>query len=312
MRKIVWFMIVALVATAGCSKSENGPGATGEVVAKVGDKEITATQVERFMESMPPQVMSRYDAERIRREIVDGFVNVELFAQEARRRGIDKRDDVKLKLELLMDQALAREVEQDLKKGITVPQDDLKKYYEENRDRYAAHTRYRVRRITVPTLDEAKAVLARINKGEDFSGIARQVSKDEYASRGGSMGIVRSTRMPDDLKQALGALKEGEVSKPIKTDKGYVIVRVDRATEIPERPFDQVRDSIERNLMRDKMNKAVAALKDELKKKTKVEINEAYFAKYRQEKKTSPQPAGAPDFRDGPPPAMEPEEGMGD
>lgn len=315
MKRIACLIVVAFVVTAACSKSgtESASGKGGDVVVKVGDKTITAKQIDKFLEAMPPQMRSRYTPDRIRQDIIDGFVSMELLAQEARRRGIDKREDVKLRMELMQDQILAREVEQELKKSIKVDEAELRQYYEQNRERYEAQKRYRARRITVPTEKLAKEVLARIKKGEDFSEIAKQVSTDEFAPRGGYMGILKTSNAPADIRQMLESLKEGEVSRPLKTETGYVIFRMDRITDVPERPFEQVKSSIERNLMREKLAKAVADLKEELKKKTKVEINEAFLSKYGKQEGAAPQ---VPDIKVEPPegPGAGPDapDGMGD
>lgn len=268
----------------GCSKSGTevpGIGGDKDVVARVGDKVIYGKQVEQFIKNLPPQVSGRYGSERIRREIVDGFVSMEMLASEARRRGIDKREDMKLRLEMLVDQALAREVEEELKKGITVEETEIRKYYDEHKDRYGSNTRVHARQITVPSEKDAKAVLEKFRKGEDFAELAKKYSKDEYAQKGGNLGIVREGKLAPDLEKVVFALKEGQVSPVVKTDLGYVIVLVDKVAQSPERPYDQVKKSIERVLMREKLNKAVGDLKADIRKKTKVEINEEYFAKHK-------------------------------
>ncbi len=117
LKKYAFLVLAVSVLVVGCPGSgskESGIGDDGDVVAKVGEKAIYEKQVEQFLGNLPPQVSSRYGSERIRREIVDGFVSMEMLAGEARRRGIDKREDVKLRLEMLIDQTLAREIEEEL------------------------------------------------------------------------------------------------------------------------------------------------------------------------------------------------------
>ncbi len=77
MKKFAFMVLAAFVLVVGCSESGTKVPGTGDekgVVAKVGDKAIYDKQVEKFLENLPPQVSSRYGPERIRREIVDGFV----------------------------------------------------------------------------------------------------------------------------------------------------------------------------------------------------------------------------------------------
>jgi peptidyl-prolyl cis-trans isomerase C len=296
LKRIALLMLLGTMLAYGCSGNGNGQAKVDEkdVVARVGDKVITATQVDQFLKNLPPQVSGRYGPDRIRREIVDGFVSMELIANEARRRGIDKREDMKLKIEMLVDQALARELEQELRKDIKVDEAELKKYYEQNKDKYTAHTRMRASRITVPTEEQAKAVLARIKKGEDFSELAKKFSKDENALRGGSMGTVRQGKLPPELDKVLAGLKEGQVSQPVKTQQGYVILRVDKITEYPQRSYEEMKPRIERMVMREKISKVMNQIKEEAKKKTRVEINEGYFVKIGKPSGPGPEARPAP------------------
>lgn len=277
-------VLAAVFMMVGCSESGTKAPAVGsdaDVVARVGDKVISDSQVEQFLGNLPPQVSGRYGSDRIRREIVDGFISMELLAWEARRRGIDKRDDVKIKLDMLVDQALAREIEDELRKGISVEESEIKAYYEENKDRYGGSRRIHARMITVPTEGEMKSVLEKFRKGEDFAVLARQYSKDEHAAKGGSLGMVKPGKLPPELDQVVFSLNEGDVSTPVKTGQGYVVVQADKVVQSPEKPYDQVKKSIERVIMREKLNKAVGDMKDEIRKKTTVEINEDYFARHR-------------------------------
>jgi hypothetical protein len=68
-------------------------------------------------------------------------------------------------------------------------------------------------------------------------------------------------------------------------------------TTSKEKPFEQVKKSIERIVMREKLNKAVAELKDDIRKKAKVEIKQEYFAKFEKMKKDAP----PMDLQEGPP-----------
>ncbi len=283
LKKCASCLLAVFILMVGCSESGvsvPGTGGGKDVVAKVGDKAIYDKQVEQFLGNLPPQVSSRYGPERIRREIVDGFVSMEMLAWEARRRGIDKREDVKLRLEMLADQTLAREIEEELKKGITVDDAEIKKYYDEHKERYGSNPRIHAKQITVPTEEEAKTVLAKIKKGEDFAALAQKYSKDEYAEKGGNIGVVRPGKLPPELDKVVFSLKEGEVGPVVKTEQGYVIIQADKVSKSAEKPYEQVKKSIERVIMREKLNKAVGDLKAEIRKKAKVEVNEEYFAKY--------------------------------
>jgi peptidyl-prolyl cis-trans isomerase C len=295
LKKFGSLFLVVLFMMVGCSGSDKGAGASGkdgDMVARVGDRIISGKQIDKFLENLPPQVSSRYGAARIRREIADGFVNMEMMAWEARKRGIDKREDVKLKMDLIVDQSLARELEEDLRKGITVSDSDTKKYYDEHQDRYGARTNVFARQIMLASEPEAKSVADKLKKGGNFGDLAKQFSKDqETASRGGEIGLVTPGKLDPALEKAVFSLKEGETSPIVKTAKGFYLLKADRVASSKEKPYDEVKKSIENLIVREKVKKAVSDLKEEVRKKAKVEVNEKYFAQF---KDATPEPNPLP------------------
>jgi peptidyl-prolyl cis-trans isomerase C len=312
LKKFIPLAFIVFFLISGCSKSDDGKGFLSNLgfkgskndshmVARVGDDVITDRQIEQFIGQLPPQVSAHYSPREIRKEIAEGFLNMKILAWEAKRRGIDKREDVQLKIATLQEQALAREVEEELKKNIKVDESEIKKYYDEHKDRYSPSPRIHARQITVASETDAKTVLAKLGKGADFAQTAQQLSKDANASKGGDMGWMVQGSMDPALEKVAWGLKEGQLSPVIKTQQGFSIIKVENIIPGRDRPYDQVKSSIERMVMRDKLNKAVEDLKTDIKRKAKVEVNQKYFAQF---KETVPQamPGMAP-MTPGPKPA---------
>jgi len=81
--------------------------------------------------------------------------------------------------------------------------------------------------ILVNTEEEAKAVLARLNAGEDWSKVAADVSIDtSNKDNGGDLGWFGHGAMVAEFEDAAFAMKVGEISQPVKTRFGYHIIRV--------------------------------------------------------------------------------------
>jgi peptidyl-prolyl cis-trans isomerase SurA len=72
-------------------------------------------------------------------------------------------------------------------------------------------------------LEQARA---RIEKGEDFAEVAKTLSEDSSASKGGDLGWVAPGDTVPEFERAMNALKEGEVSQPIRTPFGWHLVQV--------------------------------------------------------------------------------------
>jgi len=79
--------------------------------------------------------------------------------------------------------------------------------------------------ILVKTEKEAQAVMVRLEKGEKFANIAREVSLCPSGKRGGDLGAFGTGRMVREFEEAAFALQKGQISPIVKTEFGYHIVR---------------------------------------------------------------------------------------
>jgi foldase protein PrsA len=79
--------------------------------------------------------------------------------------------------------------------------------------------------ILVKTLTEAQAIKARIDKGESFSEIAKQVSLCPSGKKGGELGTFGRGQMVKPFETAAFQLEKGQVSDPVKTEFGYHLIK---------------------------------------------------------------------------------------
>jgi parvulin-like peptidyl-prolyl isomerase len=79
--------------------------------------------------------------------------------------------------------------------------------------------------ILVKTDKEAQTALTRLNNGEKFSNVAKEISLCPSAKRGGDLGTFTRGKMVKEFEQAAFALQKGEISPIVKTKFGYHIVR---------------------------------------------------------------------------------------
>src|SRR5690349_8420754 len=80
--------------------------------------------------------------------------------------------------------------------------------------------------IVVDSSSKAQQVLQRLNKGEDFAGIAKTESIDPSASQGGYLGLVDPATMRPELREALKGLRPGQMTSVIAVPSGYVILKL--------------------------------------------------------------------------------------
>jgi parvulin-like peptidyl-prolyl isomerase len=98
------------------------------------------------------------------------------------------------------------------------------------------------RHILVKDEAAAKAVEARLAKGEDFAAVAKEVSTDTgSAQKGGDLGwfpkqadaLPGQTTMVAEFEAAAFSLKVGEISQPVKSQFGYHIIQVLARAQVP-------------------------------------------------------------------------------
>ncbi len=81
------------------------------------------------------------------------------------------------------------------------------------------------RHILVPTEEEANKVIERLNAGEDFAAIAKELSQDSSNSgNGGDLGWFTRDTMVTPFAHAAFSLKVGEISKPVQTTFGWHVI----------------------------------------------------------------------------------------
>ena len=146
-----------------------------------------------------------------------------------------------------------------LKKGIAVPEDDLRKYYAENLSRYTATEERRVRHILINAAKDAapdvkqkakaraEALLAEVRKTPaSFAEVAKKNSEDPgSAANGGDLDFFGRGAMVKPFEDAAFAMKPGETSNLIETDFGYHVLRLEAVRGGDKKPFEAVRATIE-------------------------------------------------------------------
>ncbi len=84
----------------------------------------------------------------------------------------------------------------------------------------------RASHILVPTLDKAEFLLKEIEKGKSFEELAKKYSSCPSGQDGGDLGFFGKGQMVKEFEDAAFSLKVGEVSKPVKTQFGYHLIKL--------------------------------------------------------------------------------------
>lgn len=120
--------------------------------------------------------------------------------------------------------------------------------------------------------EEAKDLLERLKKGEDFEALAKEKSIGPSAKDGGDLGFFKRGDMVSEFENVAFNLKIGELSDIVKTDYGYHIIKVVSKEALSPDQVAAVKLNIKNKISQDKMEKAYFAWVDKLKKEAVIEI----------------------------------------
>jgi len=231
--------------------------AQNEVVATVNGRNITKKQFEEYH----LQNLKFVGQRKITKEVtLQDLINRELGIQKAKKTGLDKDPAVVAKQEdILFHAQISKDLENEFKK-IVVSDDDVKNYYEDNKEYRTAHILYRLR--AEPTPEEVKAAFAQnmaiyeqLQKTpEDFTKLANKYSQSSAAPVGGDLGFQPPTRLAPEYFEAIKGKKVGFIAKPVRSQMGYHIIKV-----LGVKSYDQIDKNLYKKIIYDKKRDALIA-----------------------------------------------------
>jgi parvulin-like peptidyl-prolyl isomerase len=225
------------------------------IVATVNGRSITKKQFDEYH----LQNLKFVGHRKISKEVsLQDLINRELGIQKAKKTGTDKNNEVIAKQEdILFHAQISKDLENEFK-NITVTDDDLKKYYDENKEYRSAHILFRLR--AEPTPEEVKTGLTQsmeiydvLQKDPDsFAKYANKYSQTSNATIGGDLGFQPPTRLAPEYFEAIKGQKVGFISKPVRTQMGYHIIKV-----LSVKSFDQIDKNLYKKIIYDKKRDAM-------------------------------------------------------
>lgn len=292
----------AAVPSGSAAASSSPPGITPElaskVLAKVGAREITLGEYAATLSRMDPFERLRYQSADRRKQLLDELIDLELLAEEARRRGLDKQPETQERVrQMLRDELLAEE------RAATPPPSDVseadaRRYYDEHRDDFREPERRRVAHIALTSEAEAKAVVeaAKGASAAEWGKLVAEKSRDTRTKPSaslppelaGDLGIVGppghgrgdNPNVPEALRAAVFEIGElgGVLPRPVAAGGLFHVVRMTGKTDARDRTFQDAERSIRVALTQERLRAREAELERELKKKYPVTIDEAQLA----------------------------------
>jgi peptidyl-prolyl cis-trans isomerase C len=113
---------------------------------------------------------------------------------------------------------------------------------------------------------KVKAVIERLNKGEDFAKLATELTEDPSGkANGGDLGYFSKEQMVPEFADTAFALEAGKISGPVKTQFGWHVIKVEDKRVKPQPKFEEVKPQIEQYVTRKAQSEMVQKLRAEAK-----------------------------------------------
>jgi len=246
-----------------------------KILARIGEKVITQSYFD--------ELMKRYEAFRKgkpynldeKKNLLNMLVKNSLIIAEAEREKLDEKPEIQSKLKMYRNELLTREyITTKIEPLVTVKDEEVKEIMKQNPN-LVPKEMVTLREIQVRTEKEAEEIYRELKNGADFSKIATGKSIARSKTDGGLLGAISKGQLPPFFVEAVSLLKEGEFSKPIKTDQGFWILYLVNRKETPPEQIKILEGKVREKIFQLEKNKRIEALLEkkveELKKQVKVE-----------------------------------------
>ncbi|MGB7605100.1 MAG: peptidylprolyl isomerase [Lutisporaceae bacterium] len=141
-----------------------------------------------------------------------------------------------------------------LKPEITITEEELKSFFEENKASFDEKEQVKASHILVDSEEKAKEVIAKLSAGSDFAEMAKEYSTDtSNSAKGGELGFFSRGAMVAEFENAAFALEIGKISDPIKTQFGYHIIKVEEKKPAVSANYENDKTKVEAALTSQKL-----------------------------------------------------------
>lgn len=237
-----------------------------KILARIGNISITEKDVEEMVVNLR-QRGQNYDHPQGRSAILEQLIANKLLLLDAQKNLYEHNAAFKAQLEKVKEDMLvgfaATKALEDVKPATD---EEIKKYYDDNMDKFQKGESVNASHILVDSEEKANELLSKINAGElSFEDAARNNSTCPSKDNGGNLGEFTKGQMVPEFDEAVFAMKEGEISSPVKTQFGYHLIKLISKSEASTYSFEEVKDQLVEVVNQEKKQAAFQSKINQLK-----------------------------------------------
>jgi peptidyl-prolyl cis-trans isomerase C len=298
--------LLPLLLVCGALWAQAPATSADPVVFAVGSTKMTRSEFDALVKNLPEQIRTQIGGDTVeaRRRFAEQFAEVILYADEAKRRGLDATPSAKVQMFLQEQSSLAGLLYQQALEASKPTESASKAWFDAHKADFeeakARHILIRTKGSAVPlkpnqqelsdedAFAKARTIRERLVKGEDFAAVAKAESDDTGSgAQGGDLGTFGHGRMVPVFEQSAFTLPIGEISQPVKSQFGWHLIQVQARTV---KDFAAVKPDIEKQLQAENVQKAMLVFKNS----GKAVLDETYFGKPASAVPPQPAPPGRP------------------
>ncbi|CAA6801958.1 MAG: Foldase protein PrsA precursor (EC [uncultured Sulfurovum sp.] len=243
----------------------------GEILATVNGENISKSDVNEFVVKSIPGATFNSLNDMQKESVVNQMIDRRLFLEDAKSTNIENNIEYKQALKklqenLILDYWMKVKVEE-----IVVSEDEVKKYYLNNVEKFSKPASVKVRHILLKTKEEAMVLISELELSsrlkKKFIALAHSESTGPSAVNGGELDWFVYEQMVPEFSEAAFSLKVGTITKkPVKTQFGYHVIYLEDKKEEGSISYETVRDEIVKSLRLSRFKVKLDNLSKKLKK----------------------------------------------
>lgn len=243
---------------------------SNDTLAVIGNKTISVDAFKNVYKEKLVK-LGLTDTYDLRSKYLQNLVTDQLLIQEAKLQGIEKEPEALAEKKRIETQALLNLYsDRKISSNIKVTPSDLKQLF------IKTNTKLKVSHLFAATKEEANRLAKRLNEGDSFENLAKEIFNDpQLKQNGGSQGFISVDDMDPEFEKAAYKLKIGKISTPVKTVYGYSIIRLDDIKQNPfltETEYARQQDKLKALARKRKYEEATQELTSNLRSKLKIKF----------------------------------------
>lgn len=247
-----------------------------DTLAIIGNKIITLEEFSiRYNEKKNETGIS--DNLETRKNYLENLISDELLIAKAKKNGVDKTAESQNELRRIKLQELLNSYsEKYISPQIKITDDDLKNLY------VNMNTKLDVSHLYAPSIEKANQLYKSVQEGHPFEELALQNFDDPVLrNNGGNLGVITVDEMDPEFEKVAYSLKVGEISKPVKTVRGYSIIKLNGIKKNPlvtESEFLKIKDKLRSLARKRKYESIVKSYSQSLSDNLEIKLDEKFIA----------------------------------